>query len=453
MPPITRLLAAFTAAALLVPAAAGAVPPQEVDELGNSTNDTSIEVDNPDGPGTIEIDTAGDQSPTGGPSCSYTVRGRLTMSPPTIDGLALSEPIKGVKVKVSGRSSAGWYSEWGTRVTDEDGEFSVFKSECSDRKIKVEARFESDDLRVKGPASPGWYLLHETTGTVSPQLLDLGEELFGPLGDEGDQGTSQARTDAQTWIVAQRAIERLAAIGYPFLNKVTIHNPATLTSGRSAADPLLDDIHIDPSDTDDLHTLFHELGHVWMYPRISGEGCLTFDAVLSGGTHDFQEDPCIAFNEGFADFFSSKLEQELAAEHLLVTSSATTVPMSRAYLRSIGLISLARLEGNETGWDQVFRVLTASDLTRYLLGGPVGEPTYAGSYEGPPCSGQPTRLGDLDDALRAIGSDLNVSSISVLKLLEHADDRLAALDSTDVGLYATAINPTFSTEPHTSYGC
>jgi hypothetical protein len=437
-----------------VPTAAGAVPPQEVDAIGNTTNDTTIEVDNPEGPGTIEINTAGDQSPTGGgSSCSYTVRGRLTVSLPSIDGLSLGEPIKGVKVKVSGRSSAGWYKEWDTRVTNKDGEFSVLKSECSDRKIKIEARFESDDLRVKGPGSPGWYKLHETSGTISPRTLDLGVESFGPAGDEGDQGTSQARTDAQTWMVAQRAIERLAAIDYPFLNKVTIHNPATLTGGRSATDPLLDDIHIDPNETADLHSLLHELGHAWLYPRVSAEGCLTFDAVLSGSTHDFQEDPCIAFNEGFADFFSRKLEQDLAAESLLVSSSFTTVPMSRAYLQSIGLISLARLEGNEIGWDQVFRVLTAPDLTRYLLGGPLDAPTLAGTYDGPPCSGQPTSLGDLDDALRAIGSNLNVSSINVLKFLEHANDRLSALDSRDAGLYYTAINPTFSTEPHASYGC
>jgi hypothetical protein len=116
-------------------------------------------------------------------------------------------------------------------MTGPDGRFTVDKHECNPRKIKVEARFESDDLRVTGSGSVGWYLLKETTSTIEPGTLDLGDEPFG--GETGDQSTTQARTDAQTWMIYRKALDHTASIGFPFLNKVTAHNPATLTTGGS----------------------------------------------------------------------------------------------------------------------------------------------------------------------------------------------------------------------------
>ena len=131
MPPKLKcLLAGFAVAAFLAPAAASAVPPQEVDENGNSTNDTTVEVEDENGD-TVVIDTQGEYVPN---SCTYTVKGRLTVRNPTVDGLASGDPIEGVEVKVSGRSSAGLYNEWNTDVTNSNGEFSVGKSECSNRK-------------------------------------------------------------------------------------------------------------------------------------------------------------------------------------------------------------------------------------------------------------------------------------------------------------------------------
>ena len=165
----TRILTGLLAGALLVPAAAHAVPPQEVDENGNATHDTTVEVDDPDGDGTIIIDTAGDGGGSSSNSCQYTVRGRLTVRNPLVDGLSDGDPIAGVEVKVSGRSNPGFYNEWGSPMTNSNGEFTVSKTECSNRKVKVEARFGSDDLRATSSTSKGWYLLHETSSTISPR--------------------------------------------------------------------------------------------------------------------------------------------------------------------------------------------------------------------------------------------------------------------------------------------
>jgi hypothetical protein len=120
---------------------------------------------------------------------------------PTVDGLVDNDPLEDVEVKVSGRAEFGLWNEWATERTDENGDFSVWKAECSDRKLKVEARFKSDDLRVTSSASTNWYLLYETSSRISPTTLDIGDEPFG--GESGDQSTSQARTDAQTWAVFQ----------------------------------------------------------------------------------------------------------------------------------------------------------------------------------------------------------------------------------------------------------
>jgi hypothetical protein len=449
---LKHLLAVLAAAALLAPAAASAVPPQEIDDIGNTTNDPTIEVDDPDGDGTITIDTSG----TGGgsSSCDYTVKGRLTVRNPVIDGLDDGDPIKGVKIAVSGRSYAGIYNEWAEVMTGPDGRFTVDKHECNPRKIKVEARFESDDLRVTGSGSVGWYLLKETTSTIEPGTLDLGDEPFG--GETGDQSTTQARTDAQTWMIYRKALDHTASIGFPFLNKVTAHNPATLTTGgMSATDPILQDIHIDPSDTNSIDVLLHELGHAWMYPHVSGEGCLTWTALMSGGTHAAQTSSCVAFNEGFAEFFADKLEQELnTAGQINSVEGLSTTPFNRAELeQTYGLDDLTEVSQRDVGWEGVFRVLTTGDITRQLFGLRTDTPGVVAPFSPTGCSGQPTTLDDLADALNVIGTGMDVSGVSAASLLGRADNRLSAFDSADATAYMNAIDPSKTSEPHTAYGC
>jgi hypothetical protein len=354
---------------------------------------------------------------------------------------------------VSGRTSIGLYNEWAEVMTGPDGRFTVHKHECGDRKIKVEARFESDDLRVTSSKSVGWYLLRETSGTIAPGTLDLGDEPFG--GETGDQSTTQARTDAQTWMVYRKALDYTAGIGHPFLNKVTAHNPATLTSGLSATDPILQDIHIDPSDTNVIDTLLHELGHAFMYPHVTGEGCLTLDAMFSGDTHQADESSCVAFNEGFAEFFADKLEQELnTAGEITSTEGHSTTPFNRAELEQTdGLDDLTEVARRDVGWEGVFRVLTTSDISRQLFGLRTDKPGVVGTYSPTGCSGQPTTLGDLADALTVIGSDMDVSGVSVASFLGRADNRLSAFDSADATAYMNAIDPSKTSEPHTAYGC
>lgn len=83
-------------------------------------------------------------------SCSWTVKGRLVVRNPTMDGLRDNDGVVGAQVKVSGRQSfspLGW-NTWETVVTDVNGDFTVRHTDCQNQKLKVEAKFESDDLWV-----------------------------------------------------------------------------------------------------------------------------------------------------------------------------------------------------------------------------------------------------------------------------------------------------------------
>ena len=289
--------------------------------------------------------------------------------------------------------------------------------------MKVEARFESDtgDLYVSGPDSHSWYQVHET-GLIGPSAIDVNVEPFGD--DTGEQSITQARTDAQTWIVYRKAIDHLAAIGQPSLLDVTVNNPATLAPNGSWADPILHAIHISPVSTASIDTMLHELGHIWAYPREIGEGCLTAAVIADQSTHDRVETPCVAFNEGFADFFANKLETEMNTEGLIdsielwktqfvgatfLTNQAaldSTIPMNRATLNANGLVSLSSVATNELGWDQVFRVLTSDDITRDVFGPGFGSTAgLVSTYGDPSCAlaDRPVGLNSLATALRVIG--------------------------------------------------
>jgi hypothetical protein len=407
----------------------------------------------PAGPAGATVPTTDADQVTSVGSCTWTVKGNLVVRNPTLDGVANNDPLQGVEVKVSGRSSIGWWNQWDTDVTDANGFFSVTKTECSNRAVKVEAKLESSSLRVTSSASKTWYELYDSGTTMGPSTIDLNREPFG--GGAGEQATNQARTDAQTWVIYEEAIDYVADIGHPFTGKVKVHNPATLTTGVSAADPILQDIHIDPNDTNDLDAMLHELGHVHAYQHGTGEGCLTWDALLSGDTHGSQEDECVAFLEGMAEYFADKLEQELNETGRIVSSEGTsTTPFDRAKLaQTFGLVDLPTLGRQDTGWEHVLRVTMATDVTRWLFGTSTGTPGNVDTYGGGACSGQPVGQDDLADLLAIVGSTMDFSSVTVSSFLDRAATQLGTMDPTDADHYRQSINPSKTAEPHTLYGC
>ncbi len=396
---------------------------------------------------------------TGG--CLWTVKGNIVVDHPTVHDIGNltavlpdNGPVKGVKVKVSGRTGAGWFTEWGTAITNVDGFFSVTKSECADRAVKVEVQFEADDLKVTSSASKSWYEIFNTNTTIATSTINLNREPMGA--GSGDQALAQARTDAQTWMVYRTALDYVVTQGSSFTNKVTVHNPATLTQGTSAADPILQDIHLDPTQTDRLDVMLHELGHVWLYQHGTGEGCLTWTALITGTTHDPVESECVAFQEGTAQYFARKLEQELNSAGLLasgVTTSAV-LPYDRAKLsQTFGLTTLPLVGQQDNGWEQVNRVLYSFDVTRWLFGTSTDLPGTVGTYLGAACFGQPLNQNHLSTLFAVIGIDMDYSSVTVSSYLQRAADKLLGTDDVDKANLQMIVNPTKIDEPHTLYGC
>jgi hypothetical protein len=400
--------------------------------------------------------------------CKWTVSGRLYVRNPTLAGIPDGAPLDGVEIKVSGESSlgsvAGIFGTWGTTHTDANGEFSLAHIECDKRRVRVEARFKSasGDLRVLGSSSPEWYLLKDTNELQDVSTIDLKGEPFG--GETGDQATGQARTDAQDWVLYRNAIDYADSLGYSFLNDVTLNNPASLTVGdNSWTDPVFHGIKIAPKSTNSRWTMLHELGHAWAYPRETGEDCLIGGALGPDNTHSGSEKPCVAFNEGFADFFASRMDEELTAAGLISPANPSwSGSYARAGLVSEGVLNLDDAAHNEMGYDQAFRMLTQADIAHELLGDGLGPAYWAddlGLYAGTNCASSvaPRGLDTLATALKVVGSDddqFDAQGIRTIgDLFERADERLSKFDDWDATFSEDLVDPASDTEPHELYAC
>ena len=113
--------------------------------------------------------------------------------------------------------------------------------------------------------------------------------------------------------------------------------------------------------------------------------------------------------------------------------------------------------GSDLGWENVFRVLTSSDITRQRFGTATGTPGFASINNGPACTGQPIGQDDLADALTVIGDAQDQldadppGGLTVEALLERAAIRLPTFDSDDALIYLTVNNPAVTLEPAVFY--
>jgi hypothetical protein len=174
----------------------------------------------------------------------------------------------------------------------------------------------------------------------------------------------------------------------------------------------------------------------------------------------------VAFNEGFADFFASKLDEELTAAGLISPSDPSwSGPYSRAHLVSEGVLDLDAASHNELGFDQAFRVLTQADIAHELFGdglGPVDWVDDYGDYTGSNCASMaaPRGLDNLDSALKVIGDANDQFDVqdgtnrpTIAQLFERADERLNKFDDWDATNYEEIVDPDSDVEPHELYAC
>ena len=177
-----------------------------------------------------------------------------------------------------------------------------------------------------------------------------------------------------------------------------------------------------------MDTLVHELGHIWSYQHsITSTNsvvpifnqtvthCLTAGLLegLKFETHGLVSDRCVAFHEGFAEFYKDHVLYELFGNnHQLCRDSdddgindcqlTRPVPYSRAYLAQgpwpndppTPLTDLQFLERHDMGWYSAFHALTDRNRSTHLYGPPTTESDnpdwFVARTESPRCN---NRLG------------------------------------------------------------
>jgi hypothetical protein len=296
--------------------------------------------------------------------------------------------LENLEVKVSAKEKVlgiwGTWNAWNMVRSNSSGSFTASNNKnCDERRFKVEVRFNDDDLEIHWEKSTQilnkdvkWYTVHdETSGEHSASVVNLGEFTFGT--NKLDLNDYDAHHHADIWQAYHMAIDHFKGMSpeLSFKNKIKVkypHDSAIVGSNEASyANPITKHIYIHKdSDSDhfDLGTMYHELFHIWVYDHFSGEGCLTESLVITGNTHGIVNDPCVAFNEGAAEWGSEQLEQALF-------DITPELPRSRQALKSAGATNLGLVQRFDDGWQSLLSIITLPDLNKYNFN---GSSTYIG---------------------------------------------------------------------------
>ncbi len=322
-------------------------------------------------------------------ACSWNVNGTVSVDhemPSFKSKLGSNSKLEGINVKVSARTKVagiwGTWNSWGTVRTNSSGKFSVSKSKnCAKRQFKVQVEFKDPDLEMRHANATNstnkvkWYTIYQYGGSGrSAGTLSLGNKRFSSSGAY-DLDNREARSHASIWVVAQDAQDYMASLGsaYAFTTDIRIkypHNSAVAPDAAEAsyANPTTKVIYIHKSSGKDhlsVGTVLHEMGHIWAYNHSSGEICLTETLLVNGNTHGLVGDHCVAFHEGFAEFWADEVERALYG-------GTKELPYSRRKLNNgvdgDALTSASLVQRHDMGWWSALHMVTTPGIHRYNVG-------------------------------------------------------------------------------------
>lgn len=315
---------------------------------------------------------------------TWTIRGTLAVEhqlPELAEKFGGESFLKNVEVKVSAREKLlgvwGPWNSWGTDRTNSRGEFTISKSkDGSTRQFRVKVKFQDETLEVRHETATSsttkvkWYTILEESNEQEPGTFDMGKRTFRSGGRDA-LGDFEARRHADIWTLYQMAYEHMASFGaaYAFPSQIKVKHPhdGITGDGQEASywNPTTKVGYIVKNsrrDDFDTETLLHELAHLYAYTHMSGEICLTETLLTTGSTHGLVTDSCVAFGEGFAEWWKDKMMEELFGE-------TPRLPYSRAYLaRTLGLTSRTLVQRHDEGWRSVLHLLTTPELHAYDVG-------------------------------------------------------------------------------------
>lgn len=395
----------------------------------------------------------------------WTIKGIIKVKENMTTGAYIERPLQNVEVKVSGASVGRIFASWGKTRTKSDGSF-IFKTEKSSgkRDVKVSIQFDDNELVVTKPiTNSDWYLLYDKRD-ISSGIIDIGTKTFAKS-KSGVLGGEENYRVAAAWYVCKKIISELKSHDpwFAYKKSIKVVYPAKVISNVPYANGVTRTAYIDPNpkyipdDTNFLHTLVHEIMHLWNYDHNKGTSNW-LKAICDGNTHSFQEDPAIAFHEGFAEYAKDDLLHK-------IWKWEKVEPFDRKYLNSnLGLRNLTLVEGSDKGVTNALHVLTTPNIYRRYFGtnnSTTPEGNYAGTVSAIKSSGCPSSPNiDIWQVLKVFraspskgwDTDWQVGnkSYGIVRFFERASDILSGLGKKNKDLFLELIDPSSIVEPQDS---
>lgn len=217
---------------------------------------------------------------------------------------------------------------------------------------------------------------------------------------------SKARRDFRVLVrFKDKREDEMLAVNTPpglgFTNSIAVVYPARVVSGSSYANGATRTAYIHNTAARDqwsVDTIVHEVMHLWNYQQTGVSNWLAA-VCFDGNTHGFQEQPAIAFHEGFAEWAKNELMTRLWGR-------PRVRPTSRFGLAQRDLNDVDTLERSDFGVLAGLHLLTTPDIHGHIFGtsasAPDGRPTATATgpadLSGLSCPASPEI--DLFDVLR-----------------------------------------------------
>lgn len=393
--------------------------------------------------------------------CTWTTTGTVRVKENVTEGVVRYRPLANAHVRVLGSLlKSGGFVIWGYARTDANGTFRYStRRTCSKRNIRAQVRLDDGALQVANPSGNEWMTVFTTSGHRGSGTISAGTRTFSQ-GSGGTLGDTRNVRRAITWYAVKHLMAVLKSQNswLAFDRKIHVRYPANTLGNVSYASGLTMTAYIDvhgSSDAWKMDTLIHEVMHLWNYQHNSGT-TNWLDAVLSdGSTHGFQENPNVAFHEGFAAFAKDEVMYHLWGR-------SKVLPRTRWGFTSAGLTNLDLIEGSDRGVKYALYLLTAEDIygLRFGTGTSSSRGTVADRVTSPTtCPSSP----DLTfwDVLMAFKArpdrgwshdwQVGNSSYGIYRFYDRISDISNRFSSADRNMYLALLDPEGSIEP--TYRC
>lgn len=278
--------------------------------------------------------------------------------------------LAGVEVRLQGRIKGGTWNAWDTVRTDSQGNFRIVKTkDCKKRELQISVKFDSDQLsifhanstdQVAGSRSLRYVVWKKNIDHKNP-VIETGITLRFRQGGQGGLGEAEPRGHAEIWVLYRRVIAHMATYGsqFAFNKHVKVKHPHNKQNIESYANPINNVIYLVRKNAADdagrdVHTMIHELMHIWAYQHSKKEDKMATYLLghMQQGTHHLVKKSFVAFHEGFAEFAKDMVLRDAfgQASPPLVSRSGTSAA------------NFGEVELRDTGWRALFLLLERLNL-------------------------------------------------------------------------------------------